>query len=444
MRAVDIIEKKRDKQVLSTEEIEWFIQDYTSGAIPDYQASALLMAIFLNGMSREETVTLTMAMAKSGEMLDLSDITDYAIDKHSSGGVGDKTTLVVLPIVAALGVPVAKMSGRGLGFSGGTLDKLEAIKGFNVNLSDEEFRKQARETQLVLAGQTGELAPADGKLYALRDVTATVDNLSLIAASIMSKKLASGAKGIVLDVKLGCGAFMKTVDAARELAQMMVDIGTDSGRDMVALLSDMNQPLGVAVGNALEVKEALETLNGGGPANFREHCLEVAAYMLQLAGRGKKWVDTDFARADAEKTLNDGSAFSKFRLMVETQGGDVSMVDDPTLLPQASLLQTVNAKQAGNVSQVAADEIARASLVLGAGREKKSDPIDAAVGVEVFVNVGDTVREGDVVARIHANDAGKMDEARIFIEKAIQYSTDGIEHLPLFYGVIDGRNPEKS
>lgn len=444
MRAVDIIEKKRDGQVLSTEEIEWFIQDYTSGAIPDYQASALLMAIFLNGMSREETVTLTMAMAKSGEMLDLSDITDYAIDKHSSGGVGDKTTLVVLPIVSALGVPVAKMSGRGLGFSGGTLDKLESIKGFNVNLSDEEFHKQAREIQLVLAGQTGELAPADGKLYALRDVTATVDNLSLIAASIMSKKLASGAKGIVLDVKSGCGAFMKTVDAARELAQIMVDIGTDAGRDMVALLSDMNQPLGVAVGNALEVKEALETLNGGGPSDFREHCLEVAAYMLQLAGRGEKWVDTDFARANAEKTLKDGSAFSKFRLMVKTQGGDVAMVDDPTLLPQASLLQTVNAKQAGNVSQVAADEIARASLVLGAGREKKSDPVDPAVGVEVFVNVGDTVREGDVVARIHANDSEKMDEARVFIEKAIQYSTDGVEHLPLFYGVIDGRNPDKS
>ena len=439
MRAVDIIEKKRDGQVLSAAEIEWFIENYTSGAIPDYQASALLMAIFLKGMSHEETVTLTLAMAQSGEMLDLSDITDYAVDKHSSGGVGDKTTLVVLPVVAALGVPVAKMSGRGLGFSGGTLDKLESIKGYNVNLSDEQFRQQARDIQLVLAGQTGELAPADGKLYALRDVTATVDNLSLIAASIMSKKLAAGAKGIVLDVKSGCGAFMKTVEDARELARIMVDIGTDAGRDMVALLSDMNQPLGVAVGNALEVKEALETLNGGGPADFREHCLEVAAYMLQLAGRGAKWSDKDFARADAEKALQDGSAFSKFRLMVETQGGDVAMVDDPTRLPHADLQEMVTAKQAGNISQVAADEIARAALALGAGREKKGDVIDPAVGVEVFVNVGDTVREGDVLARIHANDSEKMQAARTHIETAIRYSSKGVEPLPLFYGVIDGR-----
>jgi pyrimidine-nucleoside phosphorylase len=439
MRAVDIIEKKRDGQVLTAAEIEWFITNYTADVIPDYQAAALLMAIFLKGMSREETVTLTQTMAKSGEMLDLSDITDYAVDKHSSGGVGDKTTLVVLPVVAALGVPVAKMSGRGLGFSGGTLDKLEAIKGYNVNLSDDEFRRQAREIKLVLAGQTGELAPADGKLYALRDVTATVDNLSLIAASIMSKKLAAGAKGIVLDVKWGNGAFMKTVDAARELAQIMVDIGTDAGRDMVALLSDMNQPLGVAVGNALEVKEALETLNGGGPADFREHCLEIAAYMLQLAGRDEKWTGKEVARTDAEKALKDGSAFAKFRLMVETQGGDVAMVDDPTLLPHASLQQNVMAKQVGNVKQVAADDIARAALALGAGREKKTDTVDPAVGVEVFVNVGDSVREGDVVARIHANDSAKMDEARTYIEKAIQYTTDGVEPLPLFYGVIDGR-----
>jgi pyrimidine-nucleoside phosphorylase len=439
MRAVDIIEKKRDGQVLTAAEIEWFITNYTADVIPDYQAAALLMAIFLKGMSREETVTLTQAMAQSGEMLDLSDITDYAVDKHSSGGVGDKTTLVVLPVVAALGVPVAKMSGRGLGFSGGTLDKLEAIKGYNVNLSDDEFRKQAREIKLVLAGQTGELAPADGKLYALRDVTATVDNLSLIAASIMSKKLAAGAKGIVLDVKWGNGAFMKTLDAARELAQIMVDIGTDAGRDMVALLSDMNQPLGVAVGNALEVKEALQTLNGGGPVDFREHCLEIAAYMLQLAGRGEKWTDKNIARTDAEKALKDGSAFAKFRLMVATQGGDVAMIDDPALLPHASLQQNVTAKQAGNIKQVAADDIARAALALGAGREKKTDTVDPAVGVEVFVNVGDKVREGAIVARIHANDSTKLDEARTLIEKAIQYTTDGVEPLPLFYGVIDGR-----
>ena len=274
-------------------------------------------------------------MANSGEMLDLSDLTDYAVDKHSSGGVGDKTTLVVLPMVAAMGIPVAKMSGRGLGFSGGTLDKLESIKGLNVNLSDKEFRRQTQEIKIVLAGQTGELAPADGKLYALRDVTATVESLPLIAASIMSKKLAAGAAGIVLDVKTGTGAFMKSLDDARDLARMMVDIGTDAGRDVIAVLSDMNQPLGVAVGNALEVKEAIETLQGAGPDDFREHCLELAAYMLELAGRGKKWTNHAEARAELEESLHNGTALAKFRLMVEAQGGEMAAIHNPALLPQA-------------------------------------------------------------------------------------------------------------
>lgn len=440
MRTVDIIEKKRDGQALTTEEINWFIEKYTAEEIPDYQASALLMAIYFQGMTRDETVALTLAMAHSGEMLDLSDVIDYAVDKHSSGGVGDKTTLVVLPMVSAMGIPVAKMSGRGLGFSGGTLDKLEAIKGYNVNLSDTEFRHQAQEIQLVLAGQTGELAPADGKLYALRDVTATVPSLPLIAASIMSKKLASGAHGIVLDVKSGRGAFMETLDDAKELAQIMVAIGTDAGRDVIAVLSDMNQPLGCAVGNSLEVVEALDTLKGGGPEDFREHCLELAAYMVELAGQGEKWTDHTSVRESLEKTLENGEAFEKFKLMVSAQGGDVNMLDDPSLLPKADIIHEIHAIKNGNIATVTADDIARAALALGAGREAKGDPIDYAVGIEVLVNVGDLIKEGELVARIHANSEETLETAKVYVKNAISISDDSVEPLPLFYGVIDGRS----
>lgn len=440
MRAVDIIQKKRDGQALSKAEIEWFIKDYTAGEIPDYQAAALLMAIYFQGMNREETYALTLAMAHSGEMLDLSDLTDYAVDKHSSGGVGDKTTLVVLPMVATMGIPVAKMSGRGLGFSGGTLDKLESIKGLNVNLSDKEFRRQTQEIKLVLAGQTGELAPADGKLYALRDVTATVESLPLISASIMSKKLAAGASGIVLDVKCGRGAFMKDVESARELARMMVDIGTDAGRDVIAVLSDMNQPLGVAIGNALEVAEAIETLRGGGAADLREHCIELASFMVELAGRGKKWTDHDAVRAELEESLQNGTALAKFRLMVEAQGGEVAAVDNPALLPQARIKSDVGAAMAGYVAEISADKIAQAALVLGAGREKKSDSIDHAVGVEVFVKVGQKIESGETIARIHANSESHLEEARRYVNGAILYSAEPVEALPLFYGVIDGRS----
>lgn len=436
MRAVDIIQKKRDQQALLREEIQWFIEQYTADAIPDYQAAALAMAIYFNGMNREETVALTLAMAHSGEMLDLSDITDYAVDKHSSGGVGDKTSLVVLPLVAAMGIPVAKISGRGLGFSGGTLDKIESIPGMNVNLSDEEFRRLARETRLVLAGQTAKLAPADGKLYALRDVTATVESLPLIAASIMCKKLAGGANGIVLDVKTGRGAFMSDVDSARELGNIMVSIGVDAGRDVVALISDMNQPLGYAVGNALEVAEAIETLNGGGPADLREHCLQVASHLLTLAGQGKKWTDRGEVLHELETTLANGSALSKFRLMVEAQGGDTTVVDDPSKLPQAKIKTELKAFQSGYIAQVAADDIARAALALGAGREKKGDPIDYAVGIEALVKVGDPVSEGQLLARIHASTEKQLQEAQKHVNHAIQYSSERIEPLPLFYGVI--------
>jgi len=439
MRTVDLIRKKRDGQALSDKEIQWLIQAYTNDEIPDYQIAALLMAIFYKGMSREETVTLTLAMAQSGKMMDLSDIADYTVDKHSSGGVGDKTTLVVLSLVAACGVTVAKMSGRGLGFSGGTLDKLESIAGMNVHLGDAQFRDLARQYGLVLAGQTGELAPADGKLYALRDVTATVDSLPLIASSIMSKKLASGANGIVLDVKTGVGAFMKSVDDARELAQIMVDIGTDAGRDVIAVLSDMNQPLGQAVGNALEVKEAVLAMQGDGPQDLIEHCLEIAAHMLTLAGRGKKWADPQAVRAMLLDKLGNGEAFTRFRQMVENQGGDVEMVDDPMKLPRAAHREEIAATQTGYIQQVAADQIALAALALGAGREKKGDPIDPSVGVEVLVKVGDAIVEGDIVTVIHANNETHLNEARNCVDRAIQYGADAVDPLPLFYGTIDGR-----
>lgn len=438
MRFVDIIAKKRDGQSLSNEEIRWFIQNYTDDTIPDYQVSALLMAILLKGMSREEIVTLTIAMAESGDMLDLSDIVDYAIDKHSSGGVGDKTTLVVLPVVASMGVPIAKMSGRGLGFSGGTLDKLESISNFNVNLSDAEFRRIAKETGLVLAGQTNSLAPADGKLYALRDVTATVESLPLIASSIMSKKLAAGANGIVLDVKLGHGAFMKTLDDARDLATIMVQIGVDAGRDMVALLSDMNQPLGVAVGNALEVAEAVKTLQGEGPADFHEHCVDVAAYMLKLAGQGSRWHDIDENRAEVEAILTDGRAFDRFRQMVSAQGGDVTQIDDLSKLPQAQIIEPITAQQDGYISSIIADKIGLASLVLGAGRKKKDDSIDYAVGIEVHANVSDQVKHRDKLFTIHANSEDSLQQCKTMVEDAVKYSQSRVDALPLFYGVIEG------
>lgn len=436
MRAVDILAKKRDGEALSHGEIEWFITGFTLGDIPDYQMAAFLMAVYLRGMSRSETVDLTLAMAYSGETLDLSDISDYWVDKHSSGGVGDKTSLVVLPLVAAAGVPVAKMSGRGLGFSGGTLDKLESIKGFQIDLSAERFRQLARENGLVLAGQSVALAPADGKMYALRDVTATVSSLPLIASSIMSKKIAAGANGIVLDVKVGRGAFMANEAEGRKLAQTMVDIGRDAGRDVIAIISDMNQPLGEAVGNALEVAEAIRSLKGDGPADLREHCLAIAGYMLKLAGRGEKWTDEQATRRELEQKLSDGSAFEKFRQLVIAQGGDVAMVDDPLLLPQASIRTTFDAPQTGYLAGIAADAIAWAAFELGAGREKKGDPIDVAVGLEVHVKVGDAVEQGKPLVSIYANDEAKIAACRARLEEAFTFSPSPVEPLPLFYGVL--------
>jgi len=430
MRAVDIIIKKRDQGVLSREEIDFFVQGFTRGDVPDYQVSAWAMAVLLNGMSPQEITDLTLSMAHSGQLLDLSDVVDIAVDKHSSGGVGDKTSLVVLPVVAACGLPVGKMSGRGLGFSGGTLDKLESIPGYRCDLSIAEFKQQLKEKGIVLTGQSLDLAPADGKLYALRDVTGTVPSIPLIASSIMSKKIAAGAQAILLDVKTGLGAFMQTLDEARQLAQAMVSIGELAGRQVVALLSDMNQPLGQAVGNALEVREAIDALHDGGPHDFREHCLHVSAHMLVL---GRRAPDLETGRHMAEKALADGSAFERFRVLVEAQGGDLAYVDDPERLEKAKLVEVVPAPRSGYLSRIHARLIGEAAVVLGAGRARKGDPVDHAVGFIIPHEVGDRVEQGQPLFTIHANDQAKLEEARRQVLEAHVFSAEPVDRLPLFY-----------
>ncbi|MBL8131104.1 MAG: thymidine phosphorylase [Anaerolineae bacterium] len=436
MRAIDLIAKKRDRESLTTDEITWLVEHYTQEDVPDYQMSAFVMAVYLNGMTRKETADLTLAMARSGEQLDLSDIGDYWVDKHSSGGVGDKTTLIVLPLVASCGVPVAKMSGRGLGMSGGTIDKLESIPGYRVDLSADEFKQLARDNGIVLSGQSLALAPADGKIYALRDVTATVASKPLIASSIMSKKIAAGANGIVLDVKVGRGAFMSNLDDARELAQIMVDIGADAGRDVIAILSDMNQPLGSAIGNALEVKESVETLSGGGAADLREHCLMIAGFMLQLAGRGQRWQDESAVRALLEEKISDGSAVAKLRQMVVAQGGDGSVIDDVTQLPAAKHRHVVTAGQRGVIHRADAENFSRAAFELGAGREKKGDPINMAVGVECHVKVGDGVEVGAPLATVHYDNAEKLQACLHWLDTAFEIALQPCLPLPLFYEII--------
>jgi pyrimidine-nucleoside phosphorylase len=430
MRAVDIIIKKREKQQLTREEIEFFVNGFTQGGIPDYQVAAWAMAVLLNGMTRQETTNLTLAMAHSGEILDLSEVVKIAVDKHSSGGVGDKTTFVVLPVVSACGLPVGKMSGRGLGFSGGTLDKIESIPGFRVNLTTDEFKKQLGNIGIVLTGQSLDLAPADGKLYALRDVTGTVQSIPLIASSIMSKKIAAGAQAIVLDVKVGLGAFMVNLEEARQLAQLMIDIGNLAGRKVVTLLSDMNQPLGQAVGNALETAEALETLRGSGPVDFREHCLHVSAQMLLLGGQA---ADLETGRKMAQAVITSGAAFEKFRLLVLAQGGDVSFVDDPGKFPNAKYIEVIRAERSGYLSQVDARVIGEAAVTLGAGRAKKGDPVDHAVGFIVHKKVGDHVSTSQPLLTIHANDEAKLDEVRGIVKSAFRWSEEQVLPLPLFY-----------
>lgn len=430
MRAVDIIIKKRDKGQLAAEEIDFFVRGFTNGEIPDYQASAFAMAVMLNGMTNRETTDLTLSMAHSGQVLDLSKVVDIAVDKHSSGGVGDKTSIAVLPIVAACGLPAGKMSGRGLGFSGGTLDKLESIPGYRVDLTTDEFLEQLKEKGIVLTGQTLDLAPADGKMYALRDVTGTVPSMPLIASSIMCKKIAAGAQAIVLDVKVGLGAFMENLERGRELAHLMVDIGRLAGRETVALLSDMNQPLGSAVGNSLETIEAIETLRGRGPADFVEHCLHVAAHVLVLGRRAK---DLEAGRALAQKSIAEGTALEKLRLLVSAQGGDSSFVDDTSKFERAKFIEAVKAPRSGFVSQVNARTVGEASVALGAGRAKKGDPIDHAVGFLVFKKVGDSVRAGEALCEIHANDGEKLKDAHEAILSAYRYSDESVPPLPLFY-----------
>lgn len=433
MRAVDIIIHKRDRLELTTEEIEFFIAGYTKGNIPDYQAAALAMAILLNGMTVRETTDLTMSMANSGKVLDLSNVVPLAVDKHSTGGVGDKTSLVVEPIVAACGVPVGKMSGRGLGFTGGTLDKLEAIPGYRTNLSTEEFIEQLRTIGVVLSGQSADLAPADGKLYALRDVTGTIDSAPLIASSIMSKKIAAGAQAIVLDVKVGLGAFMKNLEEARQLARLLVDIAQMAGRRAVALLTDMNQPLGEMVGNALEVREAIETLKNSGPVDFKEHCLLVSSYLLLLAGRVK---NVEEGHKLALECLESGAGWEAFRRLVGAQGGELRVVDNPDLLPQASLQVEVESPQSGYLKCIDARLIGETAMRLGAGRMVKNDPVDHAVGIAVHCKVGDKVTTGQPLFTIFANQADHLAPTRYALLQAISWAEEPVSPLPLLYEVI--------
>ncbi|MDM7882257.1 pyrimidine-nucleoside phosphorylase [Staphylococcus borealis] len=400
MRMVDIIEKKRDGKSLSKEEIEFFIKGYTEGDIPDYQASSLAMAIFFQDMNEEERAALTMAMVNSGDVIDLSKINGIKVDKHSTGGVGDTTTLVLAPLVAAVGVPVAKMSGRGLGHTGGTIDKLESIDGFHVEISEADFIKLVNEDQVAVIGQTGNLTPADKKLYALRDVTGTVNSIPLIASSIMSKKIAAGADAIVLDVKTGNGAFMKTLEDAEALAHAMVSIGNNVGRNTMAIISDMSQPLGRAIGNALELREAIDTLNGQGPEDLTELVLTLGSQMVVLAERASTLEE---ARQLLNEAIENGSALDKFKTFLENQGGDASVVDSPELLPTAQYQIDYKAKSSGVVSELIANEIGVASMMLGAGRQTKEDDIDLSVGIVLNKKVGDKVNEGESLLTIHSN-----------------------------------------
>ena len=400
MRMVDIIEKKRDGQELTTAEINFFIEGYTKGEIPDYQASALAMAIYFQDMNDRERADLTRALVESGDTIDLSAIDGVKVDKHSTGGVGDTTTLVLAPLVASLGVPVAKMSGRGLGHTGGTIDKLESIAGFHVELTREQFIDLVNRDKVAVIGQSGNLTPADKKLYALRDVTGTVNSIPLIASSIMSKKIAAGADAIVLDVKTGDGAFMKTQEDAEKLALAMVRIGNHVGRKTIAIISDMSQPLGFAIGNALEVKEAIETLQGKGPKDLTELVLTLGSQMVILAGKAKTSEEAKEMLLDA---IHSGKALAKFKEFLANQGGDASIVDDLTKLPQAKYKIELPAKQSGYISRMVADEIGVASMILGAGRATKEDVIDLAVGLVLHKKVGDKVEEGESILTIYSN-----------------------------------------
>ena len=432
MRMVDLISKKRHNIELTTAEIEWIINGYTNKEIPDYQMSALLMAIVFNDMTKAERLALTQAMVNSGDVVDLSAIEGVKVDKHSTGGVGDKTSLILGPLVASMGVPVAKMSGRGLGHTGGTLDKLESISGMKIEIEMDQFIQQVNDIKLAIIGQTGNLAPADKYLYALRDVTGTVESIPLIASSIMSKKIAAGADAIVLDVKFGAGAFMKTLDDAKELATAMVEIGRDAGRETVAFLTDMNQPLGFAIGNALEVKEAIETLSGNGPKDLEELVLQLASHMVVLA---KKAANTEQAYAKLKEKLQNGEALQKFKEFVAAQGGDTSQIENPELLPTASSVIPVTATEAGYVEKIDALSIGIAAMKLGAGRATKEDTIDMGVGVVLNKKVGEAINQGDVLAYVHTNQADSQ-EAIEYIKKAYEISSSSVCSPTLIYDII--------
>ena len=432
MRMYDIIAKKRDRKVLTKEEIQFMIDGIVSGDVPDYQTSAFLMAAYLNGMNEEETLNLTMSMAHSGDTVDLSPIEGVKVDKHSTGGVGDKTTMIVAPIVAACGVKVAKMSGRGLGHTGGTVDKLESIPGFRTSLSREEFFKVVNETGLSVIGQSGNLTPADKKMYALRDVTATVESIPLIAASIMSKKLAAGSDCILLDVKTGSGAFMKTVEDSLALAKEMVTLGENAGRKTRALITNMDIPLGKAIGNSLEVAEAVETLNGNGPKDLTEVCIALAANMLVLADRGDIKECTEKVKA----VLADGSALKRFADMVHAQGGDETVIYHPERFKKARHFHEITAKQSAVIESMDAEGIGIASVLLGAGRETKDSPIDFSAGILLNKKTGDRVKEGEVLATLYADDEKLFEAAEQRFLKALVTGTETVKPEPLIYALV--------
>lgn len=440
MRIYDIIMKKRNGHELSEEEIDFAVQGFTDGSIPDYQISALLMAIYFQGMNEKETIALTMAMAHSGDLLNLSAINGIKVDKHSTGGVGDKTSLVVGPMVAALGVPVAKMSGRGLGHTGGTIDKLESISGFQTTLSTEHFIDNVNKIKMAIVGQTANLAPADKKLYALRDVTATVDNLSLIASSIMSKKIASGADAIVLDVKTGSGAFMKTEKDAIDLARAMVKIGNGAEKETIAIVSNMDQPLGYMVGNALEVKEAIDTLDGKGPEDLMELSYILGAYMLIAAGKADSLEE---GMDKLRETIENKSALGKFREFIEAQGGDGTVVENTDLLPKASIVMDVISEESGFIKRIDTSEIGMVSLILGGGRETKDSEIDLSVGIELKKKVGDRIEKEEVIATIYANDLERLKAAKERLDMAYEISVTPVNKQQLVKWVISKNGAKK-
>ena len=433
MRMYDLIQKKRDGGELTAEEIAYMVKEYTNGSIPDYQMSAMMMAIYFRGMTEAETLSLTMEMAHSGDMLELSAIKGIKVDKHSTGGVGDKTSLTLTPMVAACGVSVAKMSGRGLGHTGGTIDKLESFDGFSTGISTEQFMKQVNEIGVAIMGQTADLAPADKKLYALRDVTATVDQMSLIASSIMSKKLAAGADAIVLDVKTGSGAFMKKEADAVALAEEMVKIGKGAGRNMTAVITDMDQPLGFAVGNALEVKEAIATLRGEGPEDFTKLCMTLGTYMLLADGKADNEED---AQKKLQAVIENGEALHKLAQFVEAQGGNKEQVYQPEKLPQASIIEPVMAPKSGYISSIACDEVGICSLILGGGRETKADVIDLSVGLILCKKKGDYVEQGEPLAILHANDRSKFETAAKRYLNAVTISEQASAKEPFIKQII--------